>query len=82
MPVRREAEFVLKKEVKYPAETWDLIVDLLNWNRVLLEAHSRHLELDHGLDESEYNLEYYICGECIAEALKCHSTYPNWERKE
>jgi hypothetical protein len=78
VPPRRNAEFVLKEFTSSPAEAWDLTVDLMDWNRVLLEATTRHLSLNHGAKESLYDMESHICGECVAEALKTYYTYPSW----
>ncbi len=80
MPPRRNAEFVLNNVTDGGEELWDLIVDCMDWNRVLLEANTRHLTLDHGADESLYDMETHLCGECIAEALKQKVTYPNWKK--
>jgi len=79
MPVRREPETVLATyDIEDTEAAWDLIVDLTDWNRALLEAMGRHFDLEHGRDERD--LEFYICGECLAEVLKCHYTYPKWKK--
>ncbi len=82
MPPRRDAETVLKTITwtSDPGDNWDLLVDMMNWPRVLFEAHGRHLSLDHGVEEDERDLEYHMCGECIAEVLKMNSTYPTWKK--
>jgi hypothetical protein len=53
-----------------PADTYRTLIDSIDWNRVLLEAQSRHLTLDHSGD--------YTCGVCIAAALLVKETWPDW----
>jgi hypothetical protein len=40
-------------------------IDAIDWNRLMLEASSRHLDLEHEVTD-EYGL---VCPECICEAL-------------
>lgn len=47
------------------------LIDRLDWNRIILEAHGRHLALDHKYaetDEFRFGVDQ-ICGECLNEAL-------------
>lgn len=83
-----------RKPRKMPADDyWDTkdamaailerIVHVVNWDRLLSEASSRHLRLhpDKPQDVSYWTYSEGVCGECIAEALLNDDTgAPNWEQ--
>lgn len=71
---------------RYPYEIWDAaenvadalyyrVVDLVDWNRVIIEATSLHLQKIHP-DLLDNNL----CGTCIREALLATDRSFHWEK--
>lgn len=49
------------------------VVEAIDWNRVMLEATTRHLALKHQNEFEEYGDE--VCPECLCEALLA----PSWQ---
>jgi len=66
MPTDAYDETVAVADVLY-----ERIVDMIDWNRVLIEASSRHLNLvrDGNHRPLRYNIMEAVCGFCIQEAL-------------
>lgn len=55
----------------------------VDWDRLLMEAHWRHMELhpDHETEDRYQPTAPEVCGECLREALLSEERYtPNWER--
>lgn len=59
---------------------WEVAVDGIDWNVVLLAAQSRHLTLDHEDEDDSLGLAVRgVCGECLCEALMVGNTFADWE---
>lgn len=55
----------------------------VNWDRLLMEAHWRHMELhpDHKAEDRYQPTASEVCGECLREALLSEERYtPDWKR--
>lgn len=61
---------------RFPAErVFEAVVDDIDWNRVLLEATARHIELGHPDDD----YTGMLCPECVCEALLATETFVSWK---
>lgn len=52
---------------------WVSIIDSIDWNRVMLEATTRHIALDHS------DPRVGACHECVQEALLACRTWQDWK---
>lgn len=60
---------------------WEVAVDGIDWNVVLLAAQTRHLTLDHEDEDDSLGFAVRgICGECLCEALMVGNTFADWEK--
>jgi hypothetical protein len=56
----------------------ETLVDAVDWTRVLLEAHTRHIALDHTVGRHAFDRG--PCGDCVAEALLNPRPGVDWTR--
>jgi hypothetical protein len=82
-PERRRTITVQEFEETYTA-AYEKMIRSMDWKRVLLEATSRHIELNHGETQKERRGVYdwgpdMPCAECIEAALLAGKTWMSWQ---
>lgn len=64
---------------------FEIVVDSIDWNRVMLEASARHGSLASNPEHDERNVghsyEDVICPECLCEALMASESWQDWKKK-